>query len=217
MSDEANDDVAEAAFSSLQGEVAALGAKIDGLRLPPDYSPTFDKLRTDLTTLGREVQRLGAVPMLQLTPAVIGEQIDRIAATALRPAQVAAEREREAYDRVAQRFSSARKHEEQNGMLRWIGGGGIVGGIVLAWLFTGLAVRSLPASWHAPEAVATWVMGMERWDAGTQLMANASPASYTHARDAVRLVSANAPAITACRKAAVRRRETVACTIRVGE
>jgi hypothetical protein len=51
-----------------------------------------------------------------------------------------------------------------------IGAGGLLAGILLWSIVPGAVVRSLPASWHAPEWMAARMMGVERTAAGRRMV-----------------------------------------------
>jgi hypothetical protein len=65
---------------------------------------------------------------------------------------------------------------------RWIAAGGMLAGILLWSTLPGAVVRSLPASWHAPEWMAARMMGMEMSSAALQLQETASKESSTSVR-----------------------------------
>ena len=106
---------------------------------------------------------------------------------------------------------------DQKSRQLWFALGGAAAGI-LAWaVLPGLVAREIaPTSWQWPERMAARTLDLPRWEAGQRMMQSADPAAFRAVVAADRIVTANRETIEGCSKAAVRARETVRCTIKVG-
>jgi hypothetical protein len=219
------------AVEQQRGELALMRRAIEGLAAErasidvPDYSET----------LGHVVQRLDGVngrldqittaivksPALAMTPAQVSAQINRAAAD-LRSADHAALAT--ATDEMKQQgrelrsvVQSALTARDQKDRQLWFGLGGVAIGIIAWAIVPGLVAREVaPASWQWPERIAARSLDLPRWEAGQRLMQSASPTAFRAIVAGDRIVTANRETIEGCSKAAVRARETVRCTIKVG-
>ena len=112
---------------------------------------------------------------------------------------------------------SAWTRADQKNRQLWFGLGGAAIGILVWSILPGLVAREIaPTSWQWPERMAARTLNLPRWEAGQLMMQSASPTSFSAIVGADRIVTANRETIEGCSKAAVRKRETVRCTIKIG-
>ena len=112
---------------------------------------------------------------------------------------------------------SALTARDQKDRQLWFGLSGLLIGILLWSFLPGMVAREIaPASWQWPERIAARSLDLPRWEAGQRLMQSASPTAFRAIVAGDRIVTANRETIEGCSKAAVRARETVRCTIKVG-
>ncbi len=105
---------------------------------------------------------------------------------------------------------------EQRRQLLWAAGGGLLAGMLLWSILPGVALRTLPQSWHMPENMARHIIGEPTlWEAGTRLMQADSPQAWNALTEAVELARENSDAIAACHKAAAEADRPMRCTISV--
>ena len=223
MSDDTGDAAAEA-FEALRAEVAAIGRSVVKLAAErtetPDYETTLGVISKNLLATGRRVDALSQSPVLALTPAAIGSQIEKAAVdmrAGERQALDGVRRELEAAAKaMTGRLASARERDDQT-MWLWVSGAGgaLVG--MLVWLaITGPIAREMPASWQLPEGFAANTMGTSMWEAGKKLMGAADPQTWNAVVADKVLADDNVAAITTCRKSAARTGRRVRCVIEVG-
>ena len=211
-------DPAAQAFAQLAGKVDLLEAAIAGLaakrEATPDYSETLgeiaallDKMRTAINTLARQ-------PAMTFTPDAMAAQIAAAGKKARAEDSAVIQRARERIDgaahhmeRLADTIATAR---EQRRRLVWAAGGGALAGMLLWSILPGVALRTLPQSWHMPENMARHIIGEPTlWEAGSRLMRADSPQAWNALTDAAELLRENCQAIAYKRSNATARTVTV--------
>ena len=221
----AGDDPA-AAFERLRGEVSLLRSAIEGLTAArenidiPDYEPTLARTEKVLTVLAEQFGLLRQSPAMTLTPETMGGRLNAAVADSVNTLRSHAQASKSALDGTVNDLRglirSARHADEQDRRVYLFGGGGLVLGLVLYAMLAGPIIRLAPASWQWPERIAARSLDLPRWEAGQRLMQSASPTAFRAIVAGDRIVTANRETIEGCSKAAVRARETVRCTIKVG-
>ncbi len=232
MADEDESQGADAAeaFEAMRGELALLRRAVEGLAAErsgqdaPDYSETLGRIQqgVDATANGLAVINdvIARSPALAMTPEQMAQRIVAAGNAARREDQAALAKAGEDKARVMAELraiaGSAWTRADQKNRQLWFGLGGAVAGI-LGWaIVPGLVAREIaPASWQLPERIAARTLDLPRWEAGQRMMQSASPTAFRAIVGADRIVTANREAIEGCSKAAVRKRETVRCTIRI--
>ncbi len=218
-----DDDAAARAFEGLSAEVAVLRRAVEHLVAERadqvDYSPTLGQISQNLLAATQRVDAMAKSPLLSLTPAAVGTQVERVAAdmrATERHVLDGVRRELEAAVKATMaRLASARDRDDQRLWL-WVSaaGGALVG--MLMWLgITGPIARELPASWMVPEKFAANTMGLSTWDAGKKLMAAGNPDMWNMIVANEQMVADNKDAVTACRKAATKVGKAVRCGFKI--
>lgn len=202
MAEEEPQDAAAEAFEALRAEVAQVRAALEGLgpvlggTKGPDYSPT-------LGAMAKSLEKIEGHPALQYTPDRYGLDVRAATEATRRDFEGEVQLARNAILRASQdveRFAgSLRTREQQQTWLIRAGAGGVVAGAVLWAMFSGPLARALPASWHLPEKTAARTLGLDRWQAGQQLMASARPQDWRRLAWAGNLERDNREALQACR------------------
>nr|QJS06607.1 hypothetical protein [Sphingomonas sp.] len=220
-----------AVIESQDRELALLRRAVEGLAAEranidvPDYSETLGRIQqgVDATANGLAVIN-GAIarsPALAMTPEQMAQRIAAAGNAARREDQAALAKAGEDKARVMAELraiaGSAWTRAEQKNRQLWFGLGGVAIGI-LAWSgLPGLVARDVaPASWQWPERMAARTLDRPMWDAGQRMMQSADPAQFRAIVASDKIVMANRKAIEGCEKAAVKAREALRCTIRVG-
>lgn len=182
---EPEQDGAEAAFAALRAEVAALRRGIELLhrqtkearQTGPDYSPTLGRMEQALQTTAARLQAIERTPVLSMTPATLGADIDQVAQATVgvvsQPFRQGTAELRSTARELQDLIGQVREQREQR---QWLWAVGIVGAMVgmLLWF---LATALLP--WGA----GTWLAGLAyggRWNAGQAMLQDANPASWEH-------------------------------------
>lgn len=218
-----DDDTATQAFEAVRAEVALLRRAVERLAAERadqvDYSPTLGVISKNLLATGRRVDTLSQSPLLSLTPAAVGAQVEAIAANARQSEHKAVAAARSGLDEAARalaaRVASARTHDAQGYWLIATAAAGLVAGMLAFVLITGPIARTVPASWQWPEKVAANAMALPMWDAGARMMMTASPEGWNGIALDYSLVEANRGTVAACRKAAARAGKPVRCGVKV--
>jgi hypothetical protein len=212
-------DAATQAFARLEGEMALVRRAVEHLATEkaeiviPDYS----------TTLGEMAQALADIadkPAMQFTPEDLAARIDATAAKARQKDHEELQQSHRRFDQAAHDLRnmvrSARTADEQHRRLHWTAGGGLAAGIVLWSFLPGAIARTVPASWHWPEAMATRTLGEPTiWEAGARLMRVGSPPAWEALSEAADTLRDNREAIDRCRREAAGSDRSVRCTIQI--
>ncbi len=216
MAQEHGGDPAQA-FEDLRSEVSVLRRAVEALpgaireNRPHDYSADLAILGKGLDEIGTQLETVLKSPALNLTPEQQGQGIARAGMTAVREAvqrldRATQEAER-ARDQVAGVVGQAWAQDRQFKLLCWAAGGAFVVGLV----FGPLAARVLP--FGLDTRVAAFVIGADRWTAGSELMHAANPAGWRLLLEDSRLVSANRETVEDCRAAMARSGKEQSCRL----
>lgn len=212
-------------------ELALLRRAVEGLAAEraaidvPDYTETLGRMQqgVDATTNGLATINdvIARSPALAMTPEQMAQRIAAAGSAARREDQVALAKAGEDKARVMAELraiaGSAWTRADQKKRQLWFGLGGAAIGIMAWTIVPGLVARNIaPASWQWPERMAARTLDLPLWEAGQRMMQSASPTAFRAIVGADRILTANRETIEGCSKAAVRKRETVRCTIRVG-
>lgn len=205
------------AFEDLRGEVSVLRRAIEGLsgewesHRPPDYTVTLGAIAKGLATVAERLEGIEAHPALKRTPEQHQEAIARAASGLMRDAAekmysatAAAERERQALERI---IGSARAQDKQLKWLAWTGSVALLVGLLLS----PFVARLLPFGWD--EGVAASILNTDRWNAGIALIKSTNPAGWDTLAAEINLVEPNHALLAACREAAAEAKKPQSCTI----
>ncbi len=212
-------------------ELALLRRAVEGLAAErahidvPDYSETLGRMQQGVDATAERIAVINDViarsPALAMTPEQMAQRIAAAGNAARREDQAALAKAGEDKARVMADLravvgSAWSRHDQKNRQL-WFGLGGIVIGI-LAWaIVPGLVAREVvPAGWQWPERMAAQSLQLPMWNAGRRLLIADSPKNWNVMVDGWNIIQKNSAAIEACRKAAVKSRDTVRCAIRIG-
>ena len=228
MADEDDSQGADAAeaFEAMRGELALLRRAVEGLAAErgaidvPDYTETLGRMQQGVDATADRIAVINDViarsPALAMTPEQMAQRIVAAGNAARREDQAALARARVMAELRAVAGSAWTRADQKNRQL-WFGLGGVAIGIIAWAIVPGLVAREVaPASWQWPERIAARSLDLPRWEAGQRLMQSASPTAFRAIVAGDRIVTANRETIEGCSKAAVRARETVRCTIKVG-
>lgn len=172
------------AFEDLRQEISLLHTAIKGLTAArekmPDYNPTLGAIGKRLGTMTESIEAIAQAPAIKLTPTVMVRELAKAAI------DVRAEDKRQMDEAHAALHQSigrldgialrARNTEHRRKREMRIGGGAFVAGILLWSFLPGVIARSLPASWHVPEWMATRTLGIGE---GAILQLRNSPAAQS--------------------------------------
>jgi len=226
------------AFARLSERVAGMEERLDGRMAMmtralehiaiekqsieiPDYSPTLAKIGGVLATLAGQTQKIMDAPAIQLTPEGMADQIGKAARAARETDRATIEQAQELHRQThadqMRSIGAVRTKREQRLHMLYTGMGAALA-VMLLWLaYPGWAASSGPRNWLWPERTARRVLGEPTlWDAGIRLMRAGNPDSWQAIMDAAEMRRENSDAIAACQTAAVKAKESVRCTIRVG-
>jgi len=212
-------DPATDAFERLRSEVALLRRALESLaagaqEAPVDYSPTLAELSEAIAAVSAQAVALGERPLLALAPDQLGSLFQIAAAKVLANPVAELERERTTLRQAAEALRAAReadlaKSRSWRRTASLLGGGALVG-VVLWGLLLGPVARILPASWGAPERLASATLNLPMAPAGERLLRRGDPQGWTAVEVARRVPQAQLLALQDCMS---RSRKT--CTVKV--
>jgi hypothetical protein len=220
-----NDPAAEA-FGRLEGEMALMRRAVEHLAaeradiIIPDYGTTLGEMAGRLGEMSQSLAAIASKPALQLTPQSMAERIEAAAQAARRTDHdQLAEARKDLYQATQDMRSlvwRAQSITEQRRRLAWMGGGGLLAGILLWSFLPGVIARSMPASWYWPERLATRMLDAPSpWEAGVRLMRSGSPEAWSVLLQATDMQHDNEETIADCRATANRTHEPIRCTLKV--
>jgi hypothetical protein len=180
-----------AAFEEVRRELSMLESAIKGLTAArenaPDYSLTLGDMGQSLAAIEGRLHRIEKSKALALSPVELAKEINTAAEAVrshdrqtLAEASDALNRSLGWINGMIHRGQAVDRRSEREWL---IGAGGVIVGILLWSILPGAVIRSLPASWHAPEWMAARMMGVERAAAGPKVIeaAKAGSRSAPHA------------------------------------
>lgn len=213
-------DPAADAFERLRSEVALLRRAVEGLaagaqEAPVDYSPTLAELSESIAAVSAQAVALGERPLLALAPDQLGSLFQIAAAKVLAKPVAELERERSTLRQAGEALHAAREADLAKSR-SWrrttsLLGGGALGGVLLWSLLLGPVARILPASWGAPERLASATLNLPMAPAGERLLRRADPQGWIAVDVTRRVPQAQLLELHDCIS---RSRKT--CTVRVG-
>jgi Family of unknown function (DUF6118) len=222
---DASADPAALAFEALREEVALARRAVAGLAAErgtneiPDYSETLGQIMRASAATAASLKTLAAMPALRLTAHDWAHEIAAASEEARRIDQEALTQARDALQQSARdmtaKLTSARSAETQRQWLLWTWTGGFFAGMLLLAIGIGPVVRAMPESWHWPESMAAYIVGMGQEAAGAHLIESAKPNRWRDIAFGYRIVSDNRDAIAQCKKGSKDRRASVHCTIEI--
>jgi hypothetical protein len=212
----------------LDGRMAVMSRALEHIAVEkqsievPDYSPTLAKMGGILATLAGQTKTIMDAPAMQLTPESMAERIGG-AARAARETDRATIKQAQELHRLThtdqmRAIGAVRTKREQRLQMLYTGIGTALA-VTCVWLiYPGWAASIGPQSWLWPERVARRVLGEPTpWDAGIRLMRAGNPEGWQAILDAADMRRENRDTINACERTAVKAKETVRCTIRIGK
>ena len=217
----------EAMEGRFDGRLAVIARALEHIAIEkqsievPDYNPTLGKINANMADLAKHMKAVEQSEALRITPESMAERI-AAAADAAREADRIALKEMRELNRqsnaaMSRAVGTLRAKEDQRNHLLYAIGIAILA-VSLLWLFyPGWAANMAPQGWHWPERVARRTMGEPTlWDAGIRLMQAGNPEGWQAIIDAADMRQANRETIAACERAAIKAKESVRCTIRIG-
>lgn len=181
---ESEDDAARA-FEALRAEVARLRQGVElvyrqgqetAAKGNVDYSLTLGRTERLLQVVDRRLEAIEGKPALAMTPEIYRERIEETGRLAGRMAGQAmsegAAAQSQATRELKEVLGRARSKREQRWWLVTVGIFGVIMGMGL-WM---LLVQNLP--WGAGTWLAAVPIAGDKWDAGQELLREASPVSY---------------------------------------
>ena len=219
-------DPAAEAFARLEGELALMRRAVQHLAaeradiIIPDYGKTLTEMTKRLEDMAENLDCMEEHPAMQVTPDSFGRRIEAAAEAARRDDQT---RINNAYNELRQATqdmrgvtSHARTSADQRRTVFQAVGGGVLGGILLWSFLPGTIARSVPGSWHWPEAMASGMLDeASGWEAGSRLMSADDPQAWSAVVQAASMAQANRQIIPGCRKKANAAGKPVRCTISI--
>jgi Family of unknown function (DUF6118) len=170
------------AFEDLRAEVSGMRRAVEALsgawedNQPPDYSPDLGRIAKGLAVVAGQLDAINTHPALTMTPeqhrqaiAQAGDWLVRETTHKLDRAAQHMERERQ---HLADLIGAARRRGDQRNGLITVGIGGLMLG-VLVWT---ILVEVLP--WGMGTWLAAVPIAGNKWDAGLELLREASPSSF---------------------------------------
>lgn len=171
------------AFDALRREVSLALRAIQGLaaehRDQPDYRETLKALNDQMAAANKALAAIVSSPTMRLTPQNLTQGIIKASEQA-RAADAELLRSAGATSTaLAQQLRLAieqvRVAKDQAIAIWRAAGAGIIIGILLWAILPGVVTRSLPASWHVPEWMATRVMRADETEAARRLLSVPRP------------------------------------------
>jgi hypothetical protein len=158
------------AFERLRSELSLLRSAVEGLTAArenvPDYSSTLGDIVQGVGANAAQLGRIEKSRALALSPVELSKEITQAAEAVRSQDRQMLGEARDALARSLGRIDGMiMRGQAVEGRARrdlWIAAGGVFAGILLWSILPGAVVRSLPESWHAPEWMATRMMGMDR-------------------------------------------------------
>lgn len=185
----------------------------DKYQQPPNYTEEILQLAKQAQNVGKKLAALERSPAMKIGPHEFAQLLERAAVRLTESTKGVLEQRERSFERIradmAESIRSARVRQDQN---RWLWGAGAAG-LVVGALLTVFMPRILPGSVDA--AIASTVMGGDRWNAGISLLRSASPDDWNNLARANSLVRENRAALTTCAEAAAKAKKDQSCTITV--
>lgn len=175
-------DPASEAFERLRLEIALLrraveGVAADGQAEPVDYTPTLSELSEALGEVRAQLADLSERPALVLGVEHLSALLKQASAIVVARPIAELERDRAAFRRATEVLHAASQADlaRRKSWRRYAtsGAAGALAGAVLWGLSAGPLARSLPASWGAPERLASATLAMPMAAAGERMLARA--------------------------------------------
>lgn len=182
MSDMANDDQDDAAraFRELTAEVTVMRRAVEAMatKEPIDYSPTLGAVTKGLDKLAAATNILSERPAMKITTETYAAQLRRATEDAARPMSAELQRAQGLTGQMERALGGIRTRQEQRVAVLQVGAVVLAFGLVVGFFLLTLFVRALPESWNAPERVAAYIVGDDRWTAGQAMMSSANPDAW---------------------------------------
>lgn len=219
-------DAAAEAFARLEGEMALMRRAVQHLAaeradiIIPDYGATLTEMTKRLEEMVENLDCIEEHPAMQVTPDSFGRRIEAAAEAARRGDQA---RISDAYNELRQATqdmwgvtSHTRTSADQRRTVFQAVGGGVLGGILLWSFLPGTIARSVPESWHWPEAMASGMLDeASGWEAGARLIRADDPQAWSAVVQAARMAQANRQIIPGCIKKANAAGKPVPCSVSI--
>lgn len=210
-------DPAAVAFAQLVEEVGV----VRRLVAANDSSVTLGEIVQRLDTLVEATRILSRRPAMALTPNMMAEKVAEAAQGARMEDHAAIVQAKDRIEKAARliegQTGKVATIRQQRRRLAWVGGGGLLAGMLLWSFLPGTIARAAPASWHWPERMARHIVGEPTlWEAGNRMMQADSPEAWVSIANAANILRQNRDTIDACLARATSESEAVRCTIIVG-
>lgn len=218
-------DPAARAFAELGEKIALLEAAVTGLAAKRDAIPDYGETLADMAALlGRmrdAINEFARAPAMDLTPETMAAEIAAAGANARASDAAALEKARVRFDNAAYRIEqlagTMTTIRDQRRRLLWAAGGGLCAGMLIWSFLPGVILRTLPQSWHMPEAMAAHIIGEPTlWEAGSRLMQAGRPEGWQAIVDADAMRRDNHEAIAKCERTATKAKRPTTCSLQIG-
>ena len=201
-------DPAAAAFARLTEEVGV----VRRLVAANDNTVTLGEIVQRLDRMVDAINVLARRPAMKLTPDQMAEKITHAAQEARAEDHAALAQAKERMEKAVRLIDGQTGKiatiRQQQRRLAWMGGSGLLAGVLLWSFLPGAIARSAPASWYWPEHMARHMVGEPTlWQAGAHMMRSDRPDAWTAIVNAVRLRQQDRETIDVCQARAVRSRE----------
>jgi Family of unknown function (DUF6118) len=218
MDDEADTSSAERAFDALRAEVATLRQAIEG-QTAPDYALTLGAIVKELQAVGARLDAIEAAPPMQVTPAVIAQQIRDEAAQLADGQAQQAQAARDGFERgqdTLARVAFFQQRAQRDRAILWAVGGGaaLIGAVLGTMLFMEIN-RHAPDDWGWSADWAAWLMQANTLQAGYQLIDRNNPGTAAALSEDIRLGNAYADVLHKCEAEATRAGKAERCILDV--
>lgn len=208
-------DPAAAAFARLTEEVGV----VRRLVAANDNTVTLGEIVQRLDRMVDAINVLAGRPAMKLTPDQMAEKIVEAVQQARAEDQAviaqAKERMEKAVRLIEAQTGKIASIRQQRRRLAWVGGCGLLAGVLLWSFLPGTIVREAPARWHWPERLAAHVLGLDRWDAGERLLETADLNRWRAVVLGNSIVQDNQGAIATCLRQMQQLGKAVRCKILV--
>ncbi|HUB48834.1 MAG TPA: DUF6118 family protein [Acetobacteraceae bacterium] len=182
--DEADTSSAERAFEALRAGVAVLRQAVEG-QTAPDYALTLGAIVRELRVVGARLDAIEAAPPMQVTPAVIAQQIRdeavRLVDSHARQAQAAREGFERGQDTLARVAFFQQRADRDRNILWAVGGGAALIGAVLGTMLFMEITRHAPNDWGWSAGCTAWLMQANTLQAGYRVVTAAACRRDRHA------------------------------------
>ena len=204
-------------FAELANEVGTLRRLV----VANDSGATLGEMMSRLDAMVEAIRQLAKKPMLTLTPDDVAARIAAAGKAARAEDSAAMAQARDHLDRAARQMEGLAGREatarQRHRRLALVAGGGVLAGMLLWSLLSGMLARALPEGWRLPEQMAANIVGgPTMWSAGIRLLHADNPQAWAALDRAAVILRENREAIETCERETAQTKKPVRCTVNVG-